>query len=89
MAPGCSSRSNLEVHHVEYHSYGGSDEDGNLVCLCAFHHLRGEHGGRLRVRGQAPVGLVWRLGRSELAEWFRNERRVPAPRPDGMLAGGD
>jgi hypothetical protein len=79
MAPGCSSRGNLQVHHVDYQSQGGSDEDGNLVCLCAFHHLRGEHGDRLRVRGQAPVGLVWRLGRPDLAEWFRNERRVPAP----------
>jgi hypothetical protein len=76
MAPGCSSRGNLQVHHVEYHSHGGSDEDGNLVCLCAFHHLRGEHGDRMAVRGRAPVGLV---GRPELAEWFRNERRVASP----------
>jgi hypothetical protein len=24
----------------------------------------------------APLGLLWRLGREGLAEWYRNERRV-------------
>jgi hypothetical protein len=79
MAPGCSSRRNLQVHHVDYLSRSGSDEDDNLVCLCAFHHLRGEHGDWMRVRGRAPTGLVWRLGRPDLADRFRNERRVATP----------
>ena len=36
-------------------------EDGNLVGLCAFHHLRCIHGGFLAVRGAAPYGLTWLL----------------------------
>ncbi len=30
--------------------------------LCAFHHLRGVHAGRARVRGRAPSWLVFELG---------------------------
>lgn len=76
-APGCTSRRNLEDHHVLYRSRGGDAEDpGNRTCLCRFHHARGEHGGLARVRGVAPLQLVWRLGREDVGEWFRNERRV-------------
>ncbi len=34
----------------------------NLVSLCATHHLRGVHMGRLRVSGTAPDRLHWELG---------------------------
>lgn len=78
MAPGCTSRRNLESHHVVYESHGGGDELENRVSLCRFHHQRGEHGDLLRCRGKAPLGLLWRLGRPEVAESFRNERRVPS-----------
>jgi hypothetical protein len=60
--PGCS-RSAAHAHHVERRSAGGSDEAWNLVSLCAAHHLHGVHAGHLRVRGRAPDGLVWELGR--------------------------
>lgn len=76
MAPGCTARRNLQVHHARYRSHGGGNELSNLVLLCAFHHHRGEHGGLARCRGTAPLGLTWRLGTSELATWFRNERRI-------------
>ena len=78
-APGCTSRRNLEVHHVVYRSRGGASAPENLVCLCRMHHQQGEHGGRARCRGRAPLGVVWRLGVPNLATWFRNEMRlVPA-----------
>jgi hypothetical protein len=32
------------------------------VTLCAFHHLRGIHAGRVRCTGRAPDGLRWQLG---------------------------
>jgi hypothetical protein len=32
------------------------------VSLCAVHHLRGVHMGRLRVSGTAPDRLRWELG---------------------------
>ncbi len=59
--PGCS-RPAVHAHHIKFLSHGGSDDPWNLVSLCAAHHLRGIHGGLLRVRGTAPDGLVWEFG---------------------------
>jgi hypothetical protein len=86
-APGCTSRRNLEEHHIDYRSRGGADEPGNLITLCRFHHQAGEHGGRLRCRGEAPLGVLWWLGEDGKGGLFRNERRlredarwrIPAP----------
>jgi hypothetical protein len=61
-APGCSSMQNLHDHHIRFRSAGGSDAPENRVTLCAFHHLRGVHAGRLRCTGRAPDGLRWQLG---------------------------
>jgi hypothetical protein len=61
-APGCSSMQNLHDHHVRFRSAGGSNAPENRVTLCAFHHLRGVHAGRLRCLGRAPDGLTWQLG---------------------------
>jgi hypothetical protein len=78
-APGCSSRRNLEDHHVVYRSRGGGDGGANRICLCRFHHQRGEHGGLASCSGEAPLGITWRLGRRDLATWYRNERRIEPP----------
>ena len=59
--PGCS-RTGGHAHHVEFRAWGGSDDDTNLVSLCACHHLRAIHGGYMRVRGTAPDRLVWEVG---------------------------
>ena len=75
-APGCTSRRHLEDHHVVYRSQGGSDSLSNRTCLCRFHHQRGEHGDLASCRGKAPLELSWRLGRRELGEQFRCERRL-------------
>jgi 5-methylcytosine-specific restriction endonuclease McrA len=81
-APGCTSRRHLEDHHLVYRSRGGDrKEPSNRICLCRFHHQRGEHGGLASCRGRAPLGIVWRLGRGELAVSFRNERRVGGASP--------
>lgn len=74
-APGCTSRRNLEVHHVKYRSRGGGNAMENLLCLCRFHHQMGEHGGLARCSGRAPLAIVWRLGREDVGEWYQNERR--------------
>src|SRR6266850_845528 len=52
----------IAEHHIEFRSAGGSDDPSNLVSLCAVHHLRGVHMGRLRVSGTAPDRLRWQLG---------------------------
>jgi hypothetical protein len=33
-----------------------------MTTLCAYHHLRGVHGGTVRCRGEAPMGLRFELG---------------------------
>ena len=78
MAPGCTSRARLQVHHLEHRARGGGQVDENLHVLCYFHHMQGEHGGLARVRGRAPLDVVWRFGAENLGEWFRNERRLGA-----------
>jgi 5-methylcytosine-specific restriction endonuclease McrA len=59
--PGCSRRA-VHAHHLVPRSRGGADTADNLVALCACHHLRGIHGGYLRVWGRAPDQLVWEVG---------------------------
>jgi hypothetical protein len=76
MAPGCTSRRNLQEHHVIYRSQGGKEDLGNRLCLCAFHHQRGEHGGLAACRGEAPLGIRWSLGKGGCGGSFRNEIRV-------------
>src|SRR5512138_1094774 len=58
--PGCSLRA-VHAHHVIPKSRGGTDDPENLVALCACHHLRGIHGGYIRVWGRAPDHLVWEV----------------------------
>jgi hypothetical protein len=60
--PGCSSRRNLQDHHVVFRSRGGTNERTNRITLCAWHHLHGIHGGRLRASGIAPDTIFWELG---------------------------
>ena len=76
-APGCSSRRNLESHHLVYRSQGGSlADEANQVTACRFHHQMGEHGALAACRGKAPLDVAWRLGREELAVRYKNELRV-------------
>src|SRR4051794_11259349 len=56
--PGCS-RPAVHAHHIIPRSQGGTDDEWNLVSLCASHHLNGIHGGRIRVTGRAPDALGW------------------------------
>ncbi len=74
-APGCTSHSNLEDHHVRYRSRGGDDSPENRVTLCRYHHQRGEHGGRMQVVGRAPLDLEFTLDGTT----YRNERRTDRP----------
>jgi hypothetical protein len=59
--PGCSKRGEHR-HHIVYRSRGGGDEAGNIIWLCAAHHLAGEHGGRLKIRGRAPDDVYILMG---------------------------
>jgi len=77
--PVCE-RQDVTLHHVTYRSHGGGDEPENLVSLCSFCHLDGEHGGRLRVRGRAD-DATWTLGptRAPVMVVRGRERIHPSP----------
>jgi hypothetical protein len=60
--PGCTSYGNLQDHHLEYRSRGGSNALWNRTTLCLWHHLRGEHAQVIRCRGRAPGRLRFELG---------------------------
>ena len=79
MAPGCTSRRNLQAHHLHYRGHQGGNEEWNLLVLCEPHHQQGEHGTLARFRGKAPLDVICRLGDEGLGTWWRNERRVARP----------
>jgi hypothetical protein len=60
--PGCTSRRSLHDHHLLFRSRGGDNGRENRITVCAWHHLRGIHGGRVRAWGEAPHGITWELG---------------------------
>jgi hypothetical protein len=78
-APGCTSRRNLEDHHLVRRSQGGGNEHSNRTCLCRFHHQMGVHGGLASASGSAPLGVQWRLGTLEVGVRYRNELKVTPP----------
>ncbi|OLE65784.1 MAG: hypothetical protein AUG03_03010 [Acidobacteria bacterium 13_1_20CM_2_68_14] len=61
-APGCTSRSGLNSHHITFRSQQGGDDAANLVTLCVGHHQQGLHEGRIRCFGRAPDALWWDMG---------------------------
>ncbi len=66
--PACSSRRNLHEHHIVFRSHGGGNQRGNRVAICAWHHLRGIHGGVVRAAGDANRSIHWQLGVNGKAE---------------------
>jgi hypothetical protein len=60
--PACTSRCNLHDHHLRFRSAGGDNTPENRITMCAWHHLRGIHGGTVRAWGRAPDALRWELG---------------------------
>ncbi|HEY0989195.1 MAG TPA: hypothetical protein VGD80_19135 [Kofleriaceae bacterium] len=66
--PGCRSARNLDLHHIEYQSNGGSNEMCNLTTLCTAHH-KSHHEGLLTIQGKAPHALefMWRKPSSKPA----------------------
>ncbi|MGB8328791.1 MAG: HNH endonuclease, partial [Polyangiales bacterium] len=72
--PVCQNR-NVTLHHVKYRANGGTDDPENLTSPCAFCHLEGEHGGRLKILppGDNPT---WLLGRHPIISVRNRERTL-------------
>jgi DNA-binding transcriptional regulator YdaS (Cro superfamily) len=64
--PGCSRPAD-HVHHLIPRWACGPLEPWNELSVCAIHHLRGVHGGSVRITGRAPDGLAFTLGEREVA----------------------
>ena len=77
----------LEDHHLWYRSALGPNDAWNQLCLCHAHHQHGEHGTLARCRGRAPLDVLWRLGRKDLASWWRNEERLDSDASEVDRAG--
>jgi hypothetical protein len=60
--PVCTARRNLHDHHLVFRSRGGGNGRENRITLCAWHHLRGIHAGRVRAAGEAPGTVSWEIG---------------------------
>ena len=60
--PVCTARRELHDHHVVFRWRGGGNERENRITLCAWHHLRGVHAGRVRAEGEAPDRITWDIG---------------------------
>jgi len=75
-SPVCHQR-NVTLHHLRYRAHGGDDNADNLTCPCAFCHLEGEHGGRLKI---LPPGSnpTWILGRTPVMRVQGRERTLLA-----------
>jgi 5-methylcytosine-specific restriction endonuclease McrA len=46
--PACSSRRELQDHHITFRSRGGSHARSNRTAICAAHHHHGIHAGVIR-----------------------------------------
>jgi hypothetical protein len=60
--PACTSRRNLNDHHIIFRSHGGGNKRHNRITVCAAHHHHGIHAGIVRARGRAQGGITWELG---------------------------
>lgn len=49
--PSCHNVITLELHHIEYVSEGGGNEESNLLVLCPYHHA-------MHHAGQIPVEAI-------------------------------
>ena len=80
LVQGCTSRANLQAHHLRHRAQGGSDDDWNLASDCAGHHVPGVHAGVIEMGGFAPDEIVTRLGvnprTGRAFASYRNERRI-------------
>jgi hypothetical protein len=82
--PGCSSHTNLDVHHVVHREHGGTHEMSNLVTLCEAHHLA-HHEGTLVISRNAAGGLAFhREGRNRFTRATREHATKQALRQRGF-----
>ena len=70
-SPVCR-RADITPHHLKFRAFGGSDENENMVGLCAWCHLQGVHGNLITVMPPAS-NMFWRIGRPPVLEILGRE----------------
>jgi hypothetical protein len=60
--PACTSRRNLQEHHIIYRSRGGGNLRENRIAICVSHHLHVIHRELVRLRGNANAEVMWEIG---------------------------
>jgi 5-methylcytosine-specific restriction endonuclease McrA len=75
----CGITQGLHVHHIEYRSEGGSNDDSNLITLCNEHHaLMHTNKGRYQPLCRAYIWMLYVEGQSltllQLERRLRHER---------------
>jgi hypothetical protein len=80
--PCCSSRRNLQDHHIVFRSHQGGNELANRTSICAWHHLRATHAGIIRAHGDANAEIHWRIGVAPSARGFGPARVLMSTRND-------
>lgn len=75
-SPVCERR-DVTLHHLEYRAHGGTDAPENLASGCAWCHLEGIHGGRLKAEPPASR-MKWTIGRQPILVVEGREKKTPA-----------
>jgi hypothetical protein len=85
--PGCNQRATVQLHHIVWRSRYGSNDVGNLVSLCHYHHRSVHHRG-WRVDGDANGKLLFTDRSGRIAN-ERTDRRRALPHGALMRAQAD
>jgi hypothetical protein len=76
--PACSSRRNLQEHHIQFRSHGGDNARTNRMSICPWHHHRAIHEGIIRAHGDAEGVVHWQIGIDT-----RRREHAASKNPDG------
>ncbi|HEU0034381.1 MAG TPA: hypothetical protein VFQ53_27350 [Kofleriaceae bacterium] len=80
VVPGCRFTRHLQIHHIEFQSFGGSHAMSNIVLLCDAHHAA-VHKGHLVIAGEAPDAVTF--------DWIHPfDRGVPRGTEGGSVPCG-
>jgi hypothetical protein len=68
-------RKDVTLHHLRFRAHGGSDDPNNLSTPCAWCHLEGIHGGRIKALPPASSS-TWIVGRTPVIKIEGREKTV-------------
>src|SRR5262245_33217186 len=73
-APCCTGRGKQHTPKVIDLDRTGPPGLREMLCLCTFHYRALADGVVIACWGEPPLNIVWRLGPTDMATWYLNER---------------